>query len=152
MDEQATIESKGQEMSRGKGGGGAGGNPPTQITVTVNPGNPNGKEVCCGFGVAPPQYFKDGAIWLDAGQDYDIKFRIAAANGVNGWATAPFGNQSGLGCPAATQGPTPPFAQGPAGGGPADMTVEVRSPARSLNSYRLNFNNGYYCDPIIVVG
>ena len=149
MDDQATVESKGQEMSRERGEGA--GAPPTQITVTVTPGNPNGKEVGCQLHVAPPKYWQDDVIWLDAGEDYNINFNVAAANGINNWADAPFGNQSGLKCPSATQGPSGPFSQGPAGG-PAAMTVQVRSPSRSLTSYRLNFNDEYYCDPIIVVG
>jgi hypothetical protein len=148
MSDQATIAPGEKDMSRGKG---AGGTPPSRITVTVIPGNPNGKEVRCQLQVAPPQYLQDGAIWLEAGEDYDINFNVAGANGVNSWAGAPFGNQSGLNCPSATQGPSGPFSLGPAGG-PAAMTVQVRSPTRSLNSYRLNFNDDYYCDPIIVVG
>ena len=151
MDRASNSRMGGKEISKGRGSGRGRGNPPTQITVMVNPGKPKGKEVDCGFNVTPPKYFKNGAIWLNVGQDYDIKFKIAGANGVNDWGGTPFGVQPGTACPAATQGPTPPFGQGP-GGGPGDMTMEVRSPAQSLNSYRLNFNDGYFCDPIIVVG
>jgi hypothetical protein len=32
------------------------------------------------------------------------------------------------------------------------MTVNVRNGSRSVNSYRLNFNDGYFCDPISIIG
>jgi len=136
--------------------GGKDGAMPTQITVTVTPGNPNSNnEVACRLHVAPPRYLVDDAIWLDPGQDYDIRFNLTAANGVNDWHAAPFGNQAGTACPDASAGPNGPFGRGPAGGGggvPPFMTVNVRNGSRSVNSYRLNFNDGYFCDPIIIIG
>jgi hypothetical protein len=122
----------------------------TPIHVTVMPQLPNGKEVPCGIR-GPAKYVQDDTIWLDAGQDYDITFELAGANGVNGWhSTTPFGNQQGIGCPGASQGASGPFGHSPPAGG--QLSVSVRQPSRSLNSYRLNFNDDFYCDPIIVVG
>lgn len=148
MGEHTTAERPGHDKDEEQEGAMA-----TNITVTVNPGNPQGnKEVSCNLVVAPPKYLvAPDIIWLDPGVDYDITFHLAPANGVTNWHSTPFGNQAGSGCPATGAGACPPFTQN-AGGGPNSMSIHVTGGGRSVNSYRLDFNNGYFCDPIIVVG
>ena len=126
---------------------------PTNIIVTVTPGNPNpNKDVPCNLHVAPPQYLVDDAIWLDPTQDYNITFNLPGG-GQRTWDTtggSPFCNQKGQ-CPSMTAGTQNGFSV--TGKGPYAMTVYVPSQGgRGVQHYRMNFDNGYTCDPIIVVG
>lgn len=122
---------------------------PKPITVTVKPQLPKGKNVPCqlsGGGV------ENNTIWLDADQDYDITFVLTGANGVNGWhGTLPFGNDSSGDCPPAGQGPCGRFSL-KSGAAPGSIKISVASGGRFATNYRLNFNDDYTCDPIIVVG
>lgn len=145
MDEHATAEMSKKQTVKQEGP------MATQINVTVTPGNPNGNAVPCQLHVAPPQYLVDGAIWLDPAQDYNIMFNIVAGN-PRTWDVAgqPFCNMKGQ-CPAAAGGTQNGFNV--TAKGPNAITVYVPAQgSRAVQHYRMNFDNGYSCDPIIVVG
>jgi hypothetical protein len=131
----------------------------TQINVTVTPGNPKAnKDVPCQLQVAPPQYLVDDAIWLDPGQAYDITFNLVGGV-ARTWSqqgsgeNPPFCNTKGQ-CPDTSVGAQYGFTVTP--GGPNKITVNVpsqgQSGTRAVQHYRMNFDNGYTCDPIIIIG
>ena len=124
----------------------------TNITVTVTPGTPNpNKEVPCQLHVAPPQYLIDDAIWLDPTQDYSLTFNLPGG-GPRTWDVAgqPFCNMKGQ-CPG--QNGTTQNGFNVTNKGPNAITVYVPAQGgKAVQHYRMNFDNGYSCDPIIVVG
>jgi hypothetical protein len=139
--------------SRKNSGRGKMSNTSKEIHVTVTPGTPNGKTVPVATVGTQPYVQSNGDITgLQAGQAYDIKFTLAGANGVNSWNTGnPFENQAGSACPTNGQGATPPFGVDP-GGTSTLMTIHMDGQSSSgTTTYRLNFNDSYNCDPIIVV-
>lgn len=121
----------------------------TATHVAVAPQLPNGKDV-------PVQFSGPCAngeqITLQADQDYDITFQLTGAHGVNSWnPTNPFGNDSGGSCPGTTQGANPPFSMS-RGSGSNSFTVHMSAQSRGYSThFRLNFNDGFTRDPIIVV-
>lgn len=143
MNEQRTFESD-QDDAKGDASSGS-----AQTVVVVTPGLPNGKEV-------PVQLSGSCAngdqVTLQPNQDYDITFQLTGANGVKSWnSNNPFGNQTGGSCPQPTQGANPPFSVG-SGGSPTSITVHMTGQASGYTThFRLNFNDSFTSDPIIVV-
>ena len=130
------------------------------IIVTVTPGNPRpDKEVPCQLVIAPPQYGVDNALWLDdPTQAYKVTFNLVGGvarpwsqHGAGG--NPPFCNTTGQ-CPNAAAGPQNGFIVTP--GGPNTITVDIPPQGaagyKAVQHYRMNFDGGYTCDPIIVVG
>jgi hypothetical protein len=122
---------------------------PTPTHVVVAPQLPNGKDV-------PVQFSGPCAngeqITLQHDQDYDITFQLTGAHGVNSWnGMNPFGNLAGGSCPTTGQGASPPFSVKP-GSSATSFTVHMDAqPIGYSTHFRLNFNDGYSRDPIIVV-
>lgn len=121
----------------------------TKVSVSVTPKSKQGNDVDCDISGAN---VVNNAIWLPAGDDYEVTFTLApdAVIGVNGWAASPFANQKGK-CPKAA-GLNPPcsgFKFDPAGN--PVINVDGRS-GRSVIHYRLDFNGNGSCDPIIIIG
>jgi hypothetical protein len=145
MDDQATAHRHDKKPE---------GNPivPTPITVTLTPGNPQpNKEVPCQLHVAPPGYLVDDAIWLSPTEEYNIMFNLPGG-GPRTWDVGgnPFCNMKGK-CPTAANGTTDGFQV--TAKGPNAITVNVpRQDPKAVQHYRMNFDNGYTCDPIIIVG
>ena len=124
----------------------------TQITVTLTPGNPKpDKDVPCKLVVAPPKYLVDDAIWLSPTEEYNITFNLPGG-GPRTWDVAgnPFCNMKGQ-CPTASNGTQNGF--GVTSKGANSITVHVPAQgSKAVQHYRMNFDSGYSCDPIIVVG
>jgi hypothetical protein len=120
----------------------------TTVTVTVTPQSTNGTDVVCNFSGGA---VTDDAIFLDLNQPYDLTFNLA--NGPGGsyaFATnTPFCNQANR-CPGPNAPIKKPFSLS---GSPSANSITVHVdpvPSRAVTHYRLNFNGGYSCDPIIV--
>jgi hypothetical protein len=146
MDNPTTVANR-DESSTKKEGAMA-----TNITVTVTPSNPNAnKEVKCQLQVAPPQYLVDGAIWIDATKDYNITFNLPGG-GPRTWNVGgqPFSNMKGQ-CPG--QNGTTQNGFNVTSKGPTAITVYIPAQGgQAVQYYRMNFEDDYWCDPIIVVG
>jgi hypothetical protein len=142
-------------MKSGKNSGrGKMSNNSTEIHVTVTPELPNGKTVAIAAVGTQPYVQSNGDITgLEAGESYDIKFTLAGANGVNSWNTGnPFNNQAGSSCPLPEQGATAPFGvKSGTSSSLATIHLDGQSSSSGTTTYRLNFNDSYNCDPIIVV-
>lgn len=124
----------------------------TNITVTVTPGNPKpDKEVPCKLVVAPPKYLVDDAIWLSPTEEYNIMFNLPGG-GPRTWDVAgnPFCNMKGQ-CPTAANGTQDGFNVTAKGANSITVNVTRQDP-KAVQHYRMNFDSGYSCDPIIVVG
>lgn len=121
-------------------------------TVTVKvaqSGPPAGKNVSCdlrGPGVV------DNALFLDRDEDYDITFELDAGGPLT-WGPNPFGNAKGQ-CPPDNPacGPRPPISVHGKRSTPTSITIHMdRQSDRTVEHFRMNFNGGLTCDPIIVV-
>lgn len=125
---------------------------PQSIEVRVRPKAPNGNNVDCQL-VGGGEMHKN-VLFLDYDQDYDIRFTLEPANGVNNWNATPFANREGA-CPPDGQGPTAPCSLMP-GGTATAMTVHIDAipsqPGQRVEKYRLNFNGALTHDPIIIIG
>jgi hypothetical protein len=121
----------------------------TGISVTVTPQTTNGSDVQCDLSGTS---VTDDAIFLDVKEAYDITFNLVTGPGGTYVfdANKPFCNQAKH-CPPALPGGSDhaPFSV-TANNGNA-ITVHVDPvPSRAVAHYRLNFNGGYSCDPIII--
>lgn len=118
-------------------------------TITVTPQATNGLDVECDFSGSP---VTDDAIFLALDQAYDITFNLTAGPGgaYTFDGNKPFCNQA-KNCPPKLPGGS---AHGPysvASKSGNSITVHVDPvKARAVAHYRLNFNGGYSCDPIII--
>ena len=148
MDEHATAE-MGHRNKEGQVA--------KNIIVTVNPGTPKAdKEVPCQLQIAPPQYGVNGTIWIDPTEEYNIVFNLPAG-GPRTWDMAPdsnvFCNRKGQ-CPATSDGTNDGFNV--TARGPNAIAVNVppqgQADTKAIQHYRMNFDSGYSCDQIIVVG
>ena len=120
------------------------------LDIAVRPKGPAvNKHVPCRVGTKPKN-----VIFLDYDQAYDLTFELVAAHGVTAWGNPPFENQEGV-CPPPGQGPTDPCSL-KAGGTTTRITIHVSAipaqPGERAEKYRLNFNDGLTCDPIIIIG
>ncbi len=124
----------------------------TRIDITVTPTGGAGPNVECDI-TGPPDYVTDHAIFLplDSG-DFEIYFTLDSKS--LSWNTNAFGAHVGK-CP---KGPTPPPNQ-PQGqftpDAPNGSVLRVQATGQSKRSvafYKLNFNGGNSCDPIIING
>jgi hypothetical protein len=120
----------------------------TNVTVTVTPQATNGTEVVCNFSGSA---VTDDAIFLNKNEPYDLTFNLV--NGPGGSyafsTSTPFCNQSNH-CPAPNAPIKSPYSlnQNPTAN---SISVHVDPvPSRAVTHYRLNFNGGYSCDPIII--
>ena len=122
----------------------------TRIDITVTPTGGAGPNVECDI-TGPPDYVTDHAIFLplDSG-DFEIYFTLDSKS--LSWNTNAFGAHVGK-CP---KGPTPPPNQ-PQGqftpDAPNGSVLRVQATGQSKRSvafYKLNFNGGNSCDPIIM--
>ena len=124
----------------------------TRIDITVTPTGGAGPNVECDI-TGPPDSVTDHAIFLplDSG-DFEIYFTLDSKS--LSWNTNAFGAHVGK-CP---KGPTPPPNQ-PQGqftpDAPNGSVLRVQATGQSKRSvafYKLNFNGGNSCDPIIING
>jgi len=121
----------------------------TSTTVTVTPQSVNGNEVDCSISGSD---VSDDAIFLDHSHGYDITIKLKSGPGgsYNFHPTKPFCNQKGK-CPPELPGGS---AHNPFSVTPIDATsILVHCdpvPGKGVAHYRLNFDNGMSCDPIII--
>jgi hypothetical protein len=113
------------------------------IPVTVNPGAPNGNEVPCKI-TGPSEYVANDAIFLPPGFDYEIEFTLAGND--FDWADDPFWCQEGQ-CPTEPTGGKIKFKN--KAGNKITATASATND-KALSFYRLNFNDDFRCDPIII--
>jgi len=116
-------------------------------TIEVEPVSVNGKAVECkitGDDVA------DDAIFLGLNQGYDLTFKLVNAGSLVFHQAKPFCNQKGK-CPPELPGGSAhnPYSVTPIS--PTSIAVHC-SPVnlRQVAHYRLNFDDGSSCDPIII--
>ena len=119
----------------------------TRFTAIVTPTAPpdsDGNVECLITG--PKKYVADNAIFLPAkAGGYDIDFVLA--DKTYSWDVEPFWCQSGH-CPKKATGKGKISYQKPTTKG---IRVHAAAPkGKAVSHYRLNFRNGYYCDPIII--
>lgn len=124
----------------------------TTIDVTITPTGKNGNDVDCDITGTSP-YVLDNAIVLptDAG-DFAINFNLVPGpGGTYSWDSAgPFGNDTGK-CPKGKGSAKGQFTFGGVNGN--TMTVNASQQSQpSVVHYRLNFQGGSSCDPIIING
>jgi hypothetical protein len=120
----------------------------TSVTVTAN--SVTGTDVNCDFTGGD---VVDNALFVDDSATTTIAFTLVDKTGQNvQFDTAnPFNNQSGH-CPRTAGSPKKPcgLQNPPAPTGTSfTMTVDPTN-GRAISYYRLNFQNGLSCDPIIV--
>jgi hypothetical protein len=133
-------------MTKGNGGNG---DDARGVTVTVTPQVTNGTDVECNFDGTP---VTDDAIFLDLNQAYDITFNLADGPGgsYSFHPSKPFCNQAKH-CPPELPGGSAHTPYSVTSNGGNTITIHVdRVPARAVAHYRLNFNGGCSCDPIII--
>lgn len=126
----------------------------TRVVVDITPMLRNGGTVYCEVDPAPGsgRYVKGGVIKLPRGATYDVEFRIqpGEVEGLQFDPEAPFWSAANA-CPGAAGNDgqfTDPTYVDP-------TTASVRAtPVGGKNAvhYRLNFNDGSNCDPIIING
>ena len=121
----------------------------TPIAVTVTPIAQHGNNVDWNI-AGPPAYVTDNAIFLPAGVgEFDITFTLPTATALT-WRASPFANGAGR-CPVPGGGPSGQFSVTNVTA--KTMTVHSTDPGRrGVAHYRLNFNGGATCDPIIING
>ena len=121
----------------------------TTLAITVTPQVTNGTDVECDFS---GRAVTDDAIFLNLNESSDITFTMATGPGgsYSFDSGKPFCNQSKHCPPKLPAG----SAHGPysvRSNNGNSITVHVDPvPARAVSHYRLNFNGGCSCDPIIV--
>jgi hypothetical protein len=129
---------------------------PIPITVNVTPVERDGNVVMCDITEVPPTggYVIGGVIFLPdgPGDSFQINFDLQPGNGVVGWDTQnPFWSRNG-GCPRG-KGNSPQLNPGaPVGNRLTVNAARLPGPGKNVEHYRLNFNGGRYCDPIIING
>jgi len=126
-----------------------GGDAARGVTVTVTPQVTNGTDVECDFAGTD---VTDDAIFLDLDQAYDITFKLVGGPGgtYSFHSSKPFCNQAKH-CPPELPGGSAhaPYSVTPNGNDEIIVHVD-RVPARAVAHYRLNFDGGCSCDPIII--
>lgn len=124
--------------------------PSTPVNVTVTPIGVTGHEVDCELD-GPAEYMIDNALCLPNTADYEITFQLVPAHGVTAFASRrPFCNQRNR-CPPPTGGnAAPPYRLIDNNG--AAITVHLEPVRKGLSHFRLKFNDGLSCDPIIING
>lgn len=138
-------------MAKKKGGAAL-----TAFTVTVTPKVTTGFDVECDLSDAPVGLLTDNALFLDLETPYDITFKLVSGPGGNYsfYQSKPFCNQAKR-CPPQLPGgsahaPCSVTDDGGSNGG-ASITVHIdRIQSRTVTNYRLNFDGGFSCDPIII--
>ena len=126
----------------------------TRIDITVTPTGGAGPNVECDI-TGPADYVTDHAIFLPLNSgDFEIYFTLDPGPQSLSWNANPFAAHVGK-CP---KGPTPPPNQ-PQGqftpDAPNGSVLRVQATGQSKRSvafYKLNFNGGNSCDPIIING
>jgi hypothetical protein len=113
------------------------------IPITVIPGTPNGNEVPCEI-QGPKEYVANNAIFLSPDVEYAIEFTLAGNDFE--WGESPFWCQEGM-CPT---GPTNGRITFKDKGGRKVTATAGASSGKALSFYRLNFQDPYRCDPIII--
>jgi hypothetical protein len=118
-------------------------------TVTVKPLSVNGNDVECDI-LGPD--VTDDAIFLQQNQDYDITIKLVPgpAGSYKFHQTKPFCNRNAK-CPPALPGGNalPPFSAQRV----SDTELLISAAkvnGRAVAHYRLNFDNGQTCDPVII--
>lgn len=110
----------------------------------------SGNDVDCDISAAGKS--DDNAIFLNLNQPYEVTFRLQGNPGFGFHRTNPFGTNRGK-CPPASATAHAPFrvTAFPSNANPHTFTVAVTPvTGRAVTYYRLNFDNGTSCDPIII--
>lgn len=122
---------------------------PTGVVVTVRPtGAASGGEQACD--IDSPGNALNNAIFLDKATAYDVTFQLQGNPGFGFDTNNPFSNQNSrcprnagpVRAPCALKNPPAPTAN--------SFTITVSPTAKGVTYYRLNFDNGTSCDPVII--
>jgi len=126
-----------------------------QVDVDVTPVVPQGSSVLCEIDPShgtPGRFVKGGFIKLPAGGQYEVIFHLQEGDvpGLEFDTSDPFCSDSNT-CPAL--GAHDGQYSNPRVTAPTTLSVDA-TPAhpRNVVHYRLNFDGGAYCDPIIING
>jgi hypothetical protein len=117
------------------------------VKITIKPSTPIGgpKEIECDVS-GPADYVADNAIFLPSNTEgYEIEFKLVSND--YSWDDDPFWCKQGK-CPT---GPTSGKIKYTGKNGSDTITVSSEGTnGKALSHYRMNFKDGYYCDPIII--
>lgn len=126
--------------------------PSTPINVMVRPIGVTGNEVDCELD-GPAEYMVDNALCLPNTGDYEITFQLNPAHGVSAFAAQrPFCNQRNRCPPPAGGNAVPPYQLINNNAAAKTITVHLEPVRRGVSHFRLKFNDGLSCDPIIING